>query len=45
MDVWLFTFYVLMWPAMAGGVLILIVTAFARDLMKARRKGATRDIV
>ena len=45
MDVLLFTLYVLMWPAMAAGVLVLIITAFTRDILRARREGTTRDIV
>lgn len=33
------TFYMLMWPALALGVLTLIVTAFVRELREAKREG------
>lgn len=33
------TFYILIWPALALGVLILIVTAFIRELRAAKREG------
>lgn len=33
------TFYILMWPVLALGVLVLIVTAFLRELRAARREG------
>lgn len=33
------TFYILMWPALALGVLVVIVTAFFRELRTAKRDG------
>lgn len=33
------TFYILIWPALAFCVLVLIVTAFLRELRAARREG------
>lgn len=33
------TFYILLWPVLALGVLVLIVTAFLRELRAARREG------
>src|SRR5690606_17662298 len=33
------TFYILIWPALALCVLVLIVTAFLRELRAARREG------
>lgn len=37
------TFYILMWPVLALCVLVVIVTAFLRELRAARREG--RSIV
>lgn len=46
MDVFLFTIYVMMWPAAAFGALVLIVVAFTRELLQARREGkSTSELV
>lgn len=45
MDIFLFTLYVLMWPAGALGVLVLLVVAFTRDLLTARREGKVKELV
>ena len=46
MDVFLFTVYVMMWPVAAFGALVLIVIAFIRDFLKARREGvSTSELV
>ena len=37
------TFYILMWPIMAAGVLVLIVYTFTKELRDAKREG--RSIV
>ncbi len=33
------TFYILMWPAMSAGVLVLIVYTFTKELREAKREG------
>ena len=33
------TFYILIWPALALGVLVLIVTTFIKELREAKRDG------
>jgi hypothetical protein len=46
MDVFLFTIYVMMWPVGAFGALVMIVVAFIRDLLQARREGvSTKELV
>lgn len=45
MDTFLFTVYVMMWPAGALGALILIAIAFIRDLIQARREGTVKELV
>ncbi len=41
MDPIFLTLYVLMWPAIVGGVLFVIARAFIRELLEARREGRT----
>jgi len=38
MSITLLSFYILVWPALAMGVLILLCVALARDILAARRK-------
>lgn len=35
----LLTFYILVWPVISAGILILLVTALIRDLRAAKRDG------
>lgn len=42
-NVYIYGFYILIWPAITLGVLILICTATYRDIQKARRNN--KDIV
>ena len=42
MNTTLLAFYILVWPAMAMGVLVLLCVALARDIRAARRKGTDR---
>ena len=37
------TFYILIWPALALGVLVVIVTAFVNELRKAKREGKSKE--
>ena len=39
MSITLLSIYILFWPVLAMGVLVLLVTALIRDLRSARRKG------
>ncbi len=39
METILLTLYVLMWPVIVAGVLFVIVRAFIRELLEARREG------
>ena len=39
MSIALLSFYILVWPALAMGVLVLLCVALARDIRAARRKG------
>ena len=46
MDVFLFTVYVMMWPVAAFGALVLIVVAFIRDFLQAKREGlSTSELI
>ncbi|HJD44247.1 MAG TPA: putative transporter small subunit [Candidatus Paenalcaligenes intestinipullorum] len=35
----LLTFYILVWPVISAGILILLITALIRDLRAAKRDG------
>src|SRR5690606_7044960 len=39
MNITLLSFYILVWPALAMGVLVLLCAALIRDIRAARRKG------
>lgn len=39
MNITLLSLYILIWPAMALGVLVLLCVALARDIRAARKKG------
>ncbi len=39
MNITLLSIYILIWPVMAMGVLVLLCVALARDIRAARRKG------
>lgn len=39
MSITLLSFYILVWPVLAMGVLILLCVALARDIRAARKKG------
>lgn len=39
MSITLLSFYILVWPVLAMGVLTLLCIALARDIRAARRKG------
>jgi len=43
MSIPLLSFYILIWPALAMGVLVLLCIALARDIRAARKKG--KDLV
>ena len=43
MSIPLLSFYILVWPALAMGVLVLLCIALARDIRVARKKG--KDLV
>ena len=43
METLLFAFYILIWPVLSAGVLVLIVVTFTREIRQARREG--RNIV
>lgn len=43
MPVWLLTAYVLTWPVLVAGVMLVIFRAFIREWLQARREG--RDII
>lgn len=43
MENFLLTVYVLIWPLLAAGVLVVISVAFIRELLSARRNG--EDII
>lgn len=45
METLLFALYILMWPAASAVVLVVIVVAFVRDLLAARREGQAREMV
>ena len=39
MSITLLSFYILVWPVLAVGVLVLLCVALARDIRAARKKG------
>ena len=39
MSITLLSFYILVWPVLALGVLVLLCVALARDIRAARKKG------
>jgi len=41
MNITLLSFYILVWPALAMGVLVLLCVALARDIRAARKKGTS----
>lgn len=43
MPVWLLTVYVLMWPVVVAGIIVVISRAFIGEWMTARKEG--RDII
>lgn len=43
MNITLLSIYILVWPALAMGVLVLLCVALARDIRAARKKG--KDLV
>ena len=40
MSITLLSFYILAWPVLAMGVLVLLCLALARDIRAARKKGS-----
>lgn len=41
MSIALLSFYILIWPALAAGVMVLLCVALVRDIRAARKKGTS----